>query len=75
MGELVKQIVKLFSEDPSAPSVTVSWLPDRQAYYASVVRYAERFGQGKYVVWSCSGPNLDECLQYLKGCADAVSSD
>lgn len=46
---LASAATALFGEDPSAPSVVCSKLPNGK-FYVSVVRYTEPFGKGKTVV-------------------------
>lgn len=65
LQELVKSLVSRFSGDPSAPSVVLSWLEDRQRWYASAVRYIEKFGCGKHVVTKATGDSLEETLGNL----------
>lgn len=62
---LIRAVVDKYPDDPCTPSVTLSWLPDRQEWYASVVRYHERFGMGKQVVTKVSAPTFEACVQQL----------
>lgn len=59
-----RRLAFLYTEDPSAPSVTVSLLPSGE-WYVSLLRYAEKFGKDKYVVHSCKCDVLATGLEYL----------
>lgn len=61
--ELVcRRLVQLFPDDPSAPSVTVAWLEEKQTFYVSLLRYTEAFGRGRTVVHNLQRPTLAEAL-------------
>jgi hypothetical protein len=53
-----------FPGDPSTPSVVVSRLKTGESY-VSLVRYRERFGDGKFVVLNARAPTLAEALRKL----------
>lgn len=61
---LIDALTSQFAEDPSTPSVVLSKLENGQ-YYGSLVRYTERFGQGKSVLFKCSHDALDEVFKDL----------
>lgn len=65
LGDLIKSLVSRFSDDPTAASVVLSWLEDRQRWYASAVRYTERYGAGKHVVAKATGESIEEALGSL----------
>lgn len=65
LQELIQSVVLKYPDDPSAPSVVLSWLEDRQRWYASAVRYTEKFGRGKVVMCSATGESLEEALMLL----------
>lgn len=65
LENLVKSAVARFAGDPSAASVVLSWLEDRQLWYASAVRYTEKYGCGKNVVAKGTGATLEETLGTL----------
>lgn len=65
LQDLVKSVVARFKDDPTAASVVLSWLEDRQRWYASAVRYTEKFADGKHVVCRASGESLEETLGRL----------
>jgi len=58
---LTQAIVFKYSDDKTAPGVTVSNLKGR--YYASVVRYDGAFGKGKTVVCHATEDTLPNALQ------------
>lgn len=58
---LTKAIVFKYSDDKTAPGVTVSALKGR--FYASIVRYDGAFGKGKNVVCNATEDTLPLALQ------------
>lgn len=64
MKDLVLSVVAAYPDDPSKPSVVMSYVDDR--FYMSVVRYRERFGQGKQVVCKATGETLDAAAEELR---------
>lgn len=70
MIELIaKRLSEVFADDPSSPSVIVSWLEDKKQWYVNLVRYLQPFGQGRMGVLKHTDPSLDVCL---KQCAVAL---
>lgn len=66
LERLVKLAVdKWGTVDPSAPSVTLSYIPSRDMWYGSVCRYSARMGEGKRVVAKCVCPSLATCITHL----------
>lgn len=65
MQEFVKGICTTFATDPSSPSLVISWLEDKGVWYCSIVRYAERYGAGKYAVTNVTGEDLPSALSQL----------
>lgn len=81
LKQVIDAMVDSFPEDPSQPSIVFSRLQDG-SYYGSLVRYAERFGKGKQVLYNCVGADPDAVLNKLwaqlggnDGRDGAVSSD
>lgn len=62
---LVAAVVNEFPRDPSAPSILISWLQRDQLWYASIVRYARAFGEGKTVVVNVKAASVGEALKRL----------
>lgn len=75
LSELCKRVSDMYLADASSPSVTVSWLVEYETWYVSVCRYSQRLGQGKYVVDSCRGDDLEACLAYLLYHSEALGGD
>lgn len=65
LQELVKDVVARFAADPTAASVALSWLEDRQLWYASVARYTGKYAEGKRVVAKATGETMEACLAAL----------
>jgi hypothetical protein len=61
---LVRAVCAAYPTDPSKPSVLLSCLADG-GFYASVVRYRERFGEGKFVVCNARDASLSEVVVKL----------
>jgi hypothetical protein len=71
---ITKQLTDMFPDDPSAPCVTVSLLPNGK-FYVSLCRFRERMGQGREVLVKCQRDSLDEALTEVGtaiGVTDAV---
>ena len=66
MEELLKSVQAAYAEDSSGAGLSIAWLADTEEYYASVVRYAERFGRGKQVICSARSADLESCLRGLR---------
>ena len=62
---LVRAIVELWKGDPSAPSITLSFLPDHGEWYASIVRYREKYGMAKQVMVNVTGESLEAVVLRL----------
>jgi hypothetical protein len=69
---LIREVTVLFASDPSTASVTLSWLEGRNVWYGSVVRYTERFGEGKQVVAKTTHPDLEIVLRCLASMVGVV---
>ena len=65
LEELVKSLVSKYPDDPSSPSIVLSYLEDRQRWYASAVRYTERYGEGRVVVARATEESLEAALGLL----------
>lgn len=65
LEDLIRQLVAKYSDDPSAPSVVLSYLADRERWYASAIRYCRRYGEGKVVVCNATGESLEAVLASL----------
>lgn len=57
---------ELCKGDPSAPSVVISWLPDKQMWYLAVHRYLAPFGEGRVVVAKQISADLSLALSEIK---------
>lgn len=64
LTQLLKALASMFSDDPSSPSITTSWLVERSVLYGSVIRYHERFGEDREVLFKCTAE--DEAGLYVK---------
>lgn len=60
-SEIVKEVAEHYASDPSRASVTVSFLADG-TYYASIVRYTKRLGEGKEVVTRLRDTTLEAAI-------------
>ena len=64
MRELLEVFTRLLKEtyvkDPTIPSVIFACIGKQ--YYASVVRYNEKYGEGKFVVCNVKDENIERCL-------------
>lgn len=67
MESLIKVVCATFANDPTSPSIVLSYLQDREVYYGSVVRYHERLAQAKEVIVKTTHETLDGCLARLAG--------
>lgn len=67
MLELMQQICEAFDNDPSSPSLVVSWLPDLKQWYFSFVRYDEPYGQGKRVVHRVLDADFSKGMECILG--------
>ena len=65
LESLIFAICEYYEKDPTAPSVIISYLRDKQSWYASVVRYHGRFADGKEVVISAQYRELEGALETL----------
>lgn len=64
LESLIDRLVKHYVDDPSTPSVVLSFLPNGH-WYASIVRYREPFGLGKQVMASAEGETLSEAIHKI----------
>lgn len=58
---LARAVANEYAGDPCSAGVTISLLPGGD-YYASVLRYRERFGEGKFVVCSAREASLEDAV-------------
>lgn len=58
---ITKQLSEMFPEDPSAPCITVSLLPNGN-FYVSLCRFQQRMGEGRIVLVKCQRDSLEEAL-------------
>jgi hypothetical protein len=65
LEKLTKAAVSYFELDPSKPSIATSWLGEEKGWYMSVVRYHQRFGEGKEVFVKAMHKEYAVCLQQL----------
>jgi hypothetical protein len=61
---LVKAVAQQYPNDPSKPGVTISLLQPGE-YYASVVRYGEKYGKNKWTVRSAVGTSVEAAVETL----------
>lgn len=64
-ASLNQAISSYYHLDPSAPSLISSFLATKNVWYFSIVRYSQRFGQGKIVVLNANGPDYVSGLKSL----------
>lgn len=76
---LLRSIQQDWSDDPSLPGVLVSYLGRDGGWYASIVRFKQALGGGKYVVINRRGKTFEEAVRGLaadyldgKGAKDAL---
>lgn len=63
---LTQAIVEQWPTDPTTPGVVCSYLPYKspeERFYISIVRYEQRFGQGKRVVFNAEGASFDDAAR------------
>lgn len=65
LPNLIKTAVAYYKQDPSAASVTMSWIERNQKWYASVVRYMASLGENKVVIAKAMASELKDCLSML----------
>lgn len=63
--KLVKELVEQRRDDPSAPSLIISMLPNGK-WYGSLATYTGRFGQGKEVLCSAQCHELEQVIDSLE---------
>ncbi len=63
---MLKTVAAAFPDDPSTAGVVVAWLSDKEVFYASVVRYSDRFGKGKYVHSAATSVDLASALSAIQ---------
>jgi len=62
--QLLKTVAEFYGGDPTTAGVVAACIGPGK-FYASVVRYHERFGQGKHVVATSTGETLDATIETL----------
>jgi len=62
---LNQAISDYYRNDPCSPSLITSYLPKNGEWYFSIVRYARKFGMGKYLVLNGKGLDYVEGLKAL----------
>jgi len=60
---LCQSVTKFYETDPTTAGVITSWLPDKQKWYFSVVRFRQRYGRNKQVVCSAMSDHFDRGLK------------
>src|SRR5215472_6472957 len=65
LKDLIRSCVEYYTYDPSAASITLSYLEDKKCWYASVCRYTASFGRGKETICTATGKTLDETILNL----------
>jgi hypothetical protein len=58
----LKSITELYPTDPTMPGMSLAWLPDKQLYYASIVRFRENYGGSRQVIYKAYGPSIFTCI-------------
>ena len=66
-----RAVCHLYAEDPTRPSVVVSFLPNKR-FYISIVRYKQRFAKEKSVVYKVEHEDFEEAVKQI---ADWVSKN
>lgn len=64
VGLLTLAVCAEYPDDPSTPSVVLSVLKDG-SWYGSIVRYSQKFGEGKNVLCRETAPSLSEVVEKL----------
>jgi hypothetical protein len=62
---LLQSITEKFPTDPTGPGVSLAWLADRKVFYASIVRFGERYAGSRRVVYSFESPSAFDALGRL----------
>lgn len=64
--ELVLQsITETFPSDPTTPGISLAWLPNKQEFYGSIVRFRGYNAENRYAVYKAQGANPVMVLQAL----------
>jgi hypothetical protein len=62
---LARAVGEFYSSDPTGAGVTTAWLPSKEQWYMSVVRYHGSYASQKEVVCSSLHTDPEECLDDL----------
>ena len=62
LEQLTKAAVEQYQSDPSAASVVVSYLMEKEVWYVSVCRYKARYGEQKVVVCNAQDADLSVAI-------------
>jgi hypothetical protein len=61
----LKSIAEMFPNDPSGPGISLAWIAKTQEYYASITRFRQGYGEGRYVIHRARGRSIFACLNDL----------
>lgn len=62
---MLQSITETYPNDPTTPGVSLAWLPDKQHFYGSIVRFNGTLAANRYVVFKATGENPVVVLQAL----------
>ena len=69
IGLFIRSLSEYYPNDPTRPSLVIGWLPGKQAYYVSIVRYTEMYGRirdiSKQTIAQVTDPDLCCALNTL----------
>lgn len=65
LESILKQLVWKCKDDPSAASVTLSYLHYERVFYGSLIRYHKAYGKEPKVIASCKRTSIAGVLVYL----------
>ena len=66
LSGLLKDTSRACYNDPSSPSVILSWLPKEKQWYGALVRYEKPFGKGRITLVSVKAETLAEVVEKLR---------
>jgi hypothetical protein len=61
----LKSVAEIFPNDPSGPGISLAWIAKDNEYYASIVRFRQGYGEGRYVIHRARGTSIFACLASL----------
>jgi hypothetical protein len=63
---LSRSIVETYPSDPTFPAINISYLPQLQKFYISLVRYKYQYAAGSYVIFSAKEDSLVAAVNAFK---------